>query len=194
MTDNKFKAHYINNSQFSNAVVEYVKKLNEARENDDTLPKVPEYVARCFLEIAENLSHKANFIGYTYREEMVMDAVENCLKAIENYDINAATRSGKPNAFSYFTQITWYAFLRRISKEKKQQNIKMKYLMQSSLDIFVDNDDDNNSTSVVNSYLDQLKSRIESVKEKDEEIKEFIKKEKVRKNTLADSNLEGFLL
>ena len=55
---------------------------------------------------------------------MVMDAVENCLKAVENYDINASTRTGKPNAFAYFTQIIWYAFLRRISKEKKQQEIK----------------------------------------------------------------------
>ena len=84
-----------------------------------------------FLKIAEGLSHKANFVRYTYREEMVMDAVENCLKAIENYNLETATRTGKPNAFAYFTQISWYAFLRRIQKEKKQQDIKIKYLTES---------------------------------------------------------------
>ena len=44
------------------------------------LPVVPDYIAECFLKICEGLSHKANFVRYTYREEMVMDAVENCLK------------------------------------------------------------------------------------------------------------------
>jgi len=98
--------HYVNNADFSQAVVEYVKKVQEAKKNEQQLPIVPDYIAQCFLRIAEGLSHKSNFIRYTYREEMVMDAVENCLKAIENYNLEAATRTGKPNAFAYFTQIT----------------------------------------------------------------------------------------
>ena len=80
---------------------------------------VPDYIAKCFLKICEGLSHKSNFVRYTYREEMVMDAVENCLNAVGNYNIEAATRKGKPNAFGYFTQISWFAFIRRIKKEKK---------------------------------------------------------------------------
>ena len=124
----KDRPHYVNNAQFSAAVVEYVTTVREAKEKEDKLPIVPDYIATCFLKIAEGLSHKSNFIRYTYREEMVMDAVENCLKAIENYNLEAATRSGKPNAFAYFTQISWYAFLRRIAKEKKQQDIKFKYM------------------------------------------------------------------
>ena len=122
----KKSIHYVNNSDFSTAVVEYVEKVDNARKKKNNIPKVPDYIAQCFLKIAEGLSHKANFIRYTYREEMVMDAVENCLKAIGNYNLEAATRTGKPNAFAYFTQITWYAFLRRITKEKKQQEIKLK--------------------------------------------------------------------
>ena len=112
----KEKPHYVNNADFSQAVVEYCKTVIEAKETDDQLPVVTDYIASCFLKIAEGLSHKSNFIRYTYREEMVMDAVENCLKAIENYNIEAATRTGKPNAFAYFTQIAWFAFLRRIAK------------------------------------------------------------------------------
>ena len=94
--------HYVNNAEFSLSVVEYVRTVAEAKKNNSTLPIVPDDIAISFLKIAENLSHKSNFIRYTYREEMVMDAVENCLKAVENYNIDAKTRSGKPNAFAYF--------------------------------------------------------------------------------------------
>ena len=134
--------HYVNNADFSQAVVDYVTVLNEARKQQQTLPVVPDYIAQSFLRIAEGLSHKSNFVRYTYREEMVMDAVENCLKAIENYNLEAATRSGKPNAFSYFTQISWYAFLRRIAKEKKQQDIKAKYITQSGIEEFIASTED----------------------------------------------------
>ena len=119
----KEKPHYVNNADFSQAVVDYVTIASAAKEANAPKPMIPDYIARCFLKICEGLSHKANFVRYTYREEMVMDAVENCLKAIENYNLEFATRTGKPNAFSYFTQISWYAFLRRIEKEKKQQDI-----------------------------------------------------------------------
>ena len=108
MRQKRASIHYVNNAEFSQAVVNYVMTVTEAKESKIEIPKVPDYVAHCFLRIAEGLSHKSNFIRYTYREEMVMDAVENCLKAINNYDIEAATRTGKPNAFAYFTQITWY--------------------------------------------------------------------------------------
>ena len=107
------------------------------RAKADPAPMMPRYVAECFLKIAEGLSHKSNFVRYTYREEMVMDAVENCLRAVKNYDIDAATRKGKPNAFGYFTQISWYAFLRRIQKEKKQQDVKLKFLAESGLEEFM---------------------------------------------------------
>jgi len=125
--------HYVNNAEFSQAVVEYVHTVNEARANDTIIPKVPDYVAQCFLRIAEGLSHKSNFIRYTYREEMVMDAVENCLKAVLNYDIEAATRTGKPNAFAYFTQVTKNAFIRNLKKEKKYRYIKLKALASSEM-------------------------------------------------------------
>ena len=132
----KDKPHYVNNREFSLAVVDYVASVKEAESTSKEIPKVTNYIARSFLKIAEGLSHKVNFIRYTYRDEMVMDAVENCLKAIHNYNIEAATRSGNPNAFAYFTQICWYAFLRRIAKEKKQQDIKMKFISQSPFEEF----------------------------------------------------------
>lgn len=191
----KEKPHYVNNAEFSQSVVEYVQKVRIAKEKQKPLPIVPDYIAQCFLRIAEGLSHKSNFIRYTYREEMVMDAVENCLRAVENYNIDKATRTGKPNAFAYFTQISWYAFLRRIAKEKKQQDIKFKYLAQSGIDDFVDMGDvDGQAEAVTGHFIDVLKDRIDKVKIHDKQIKTFSdsQKKKKRRKT-ADSDLQEFL-
>ena len=190
----KKSIHYVNNSDFSTAVVSYVEKVEEARKKDTDIPKVPDYIAQCFLRIAEGLSHKANFIRYTYREEMVMDAVENCLKAIGNYNLEAATRTGKPNAFAYFTQITWYAFLRRITKEKKQQEIKLKYLTKSGVESFVDVGSEQVAATQASFFVDTLRDRIERVRTTDNEMKELVKKErKKRKVKIADSDLTEFM-
>ena len=190
----KKSIHYVNNSDFSTAVVEYVERVDAARKKETNIPKVPDYIAQCFLKIAEGLSHKANFIRYTYREEMVMDAVENCLKAIGNYNLEAATRTGKPNAFAYFTQITWYAFLRRITKEKKQQEIKLKYLTKSGIDSFIDTGSEATASDTATHFVDTLRDRIQRVRSTDEEIKEIVKKErKKRKVKIADSDLSEFM-
>ena len=187
--------HYVNNQEFSQAVVSYVGTVKEAKDTGKPIPVVTDYVATCFLRIAENLSHKSNFIRYTYREEMVMDAVENCLKAVENYDINASTRTGKPNAFAYFTQIIWYAFLRRITKEKKQQDIKEKYLSQSGIEAFLAAEQGDMSTQVVTHFVDTLKDRIDKVKTHDADLKAFAQKQKTRKKRAVnvDSDLTDFM-
>jgi len=190
----KDKPHYVNNAQFSQAVVDYCTTVQEAKKNEYKLPIVPDYIATCFLKICEGLSHKANFVRYTYREEMVMDAVENCLKAIENYNIEAATRTGKPNAFAYFTQISWFAFLRRIEKEKKQQDIKMKYMERAGVENFLDNElGDAQSNQVAAAFVDQLRFRIDEIKDKDKEWKEIVKKERKRRTVKVDSDLGDFI-
>ena len=123
-----------------------------------------------------------------------MDAVENCLKAIENYNIEAATRTGKPNAFAYFTQISWFAFLRRIEKEKKQQDIKMKYIEQSGIENFLDNElGDAQSSSVAAAFVDSLRIRIDEVKDRDTQWKEIVKKERKKRTVKVDSELGAFL-
>ena len=190
----KEKPHYVNNADFSQAVVDYVTTVRESKENNTARPVVTDYIARCFLKISEGLSHKANFVRYTYREEMVMDAVENCLKAIENYNIDKATRTGKPNAFAYFTQIAWYAFLRRIEKEKKQQDIKLKYLSESGLELMVAEEIDNDQASrQTQAFVDELRERIDLVKDNDKDVKDYSKKVKKRRTRHADSDLSEFM-
>lgn len=190
----KEKPHYVNNKEFSLAVVDYVKSVNEATESDKPIPKVTDYIATCFLKIAEGLSHKSNFIRYTYREEMVMDAVENCLKAILNYNIEAATRTGNPNAFAYFTQICYYAFLRRIAKEKKQQDLKFKFIEASGIEEFVQFDhEDAAALGVERMFVDELKDRIGKVRDHDQSIKDFAKAEKEKEKELKRKGVELFM-
>jgi hypothetical protein len=123
--------HYVNNKEFSKAVMEYVL---QCRASADDHPTIPRYIGESFIKIANGLSHKGNFRDYSYREEMVADAIENCVKAIRNYNIEAATRTGNPNAFAYFTQITYFAFLRRIAKEKKHALIRERFIERAGID------------------------------------------------------------
>ena len=176
----KEKPHYVNNRDFSEAVFDYALQARAAKESNTETPVVTDYIATCFIKIAEGLSHRPNFVRYTYREEMVMDAVENCLRAINNYNIDAATRTGKPNAFSYFTQICYFAFIRRITKEKKQQDIKFKYIEKMGIEDFVAMGMDGEGAEQTMQYVDTLRQRISTVKAKDEKLKEFAKEEKMR--------------
>jgi hypothetical protein len=180
----KEKPHYVNNREFSYAVVDYVKSVNEAIEKDEVPPKVTDYIATCFMKISEGLSHRPNFVRYTYRDEMVMDAVENCLRAIRNYKIETATRTGNPNAFSYFTQICFFAFIRRITKEKKQQDIKHRFIERMGIEDFMDMGMDPQAASDTRAYVDQLKGRIDQIKTKDEAVKQFAKEEKAEAKKL----------
>lgn len=190
------RPHYVNNADFSEAVVQYVIEARKAKEKGTAKPMVPDYIARCFLKISEGLSHKANFVRYTYREEMVMDAVENCLKAIENYNLETATRTGKPNAFAYFTQISWYAFLRRIQKEKKQQDIKMKYLSETGFEFLIQEElNQNPAARATHAFVEELRLRIDAVKSHDESIELYSKgkKERKKRTISVDSDLTPFM-
>jgi hypothetical protein len=183
------KEHYVNNKEFSQAVVDYVNSANDAREQGKTEPTIPNYIGECFLKICEGLSHKPNFISYTYREEMVMDAVENCIKAIMNYDINKATRTGLPNAFAYFTQISYYAFLRRIAKEKRQQDIKELYIDYAGAEAFMDTGDYVDSDSIV----ERIRHKSAAIRERDNKIKEFGKKLKNKAKKKVVGPMDQFL-
>jgi hypothetical protein len=120
--------HYINNADFLQALIEYKEKSKEAKKNKSSPPAIPNYIGECFMKIAEGLSHKPNFINYTYRDEMISDGIENCLMYFDNFD---ETKSKNP--FAYFTQIIYYAFLRRIQKEKKQLYVKYKATEQMGI-------------------------------------------------------------
>ena len=117
--------HYINNPDFLKALIEYrdacLLSSKEGRED----PPIPNYIGECFFKIADHLSRKPNFVSYSFREEMIGDGIENCLQYFRNFNPDKST-----NPFAYFTQIIYFAFLRRIQKEKKQLYVKYKATQQ----------------------------------------------------------------
>ena len=123
--------HYVDNAKFLEEIKKWNEKRKEAEEQGEPTPQVTNYIGECFLKIANGLSYKPNFINYTYKQEMISDGIENCLQYIHNFN---PEKSKKP--FAYFTQIIYYAFIRRIQKEKKQAHIKNKMIEKRSYDTF----------------------------------------------------------
>lgn len=121
--------HYIDNQRFFEEMKLWKVLVTEANKSGEKHPPVTPYIGECFMKIAENLSRKPNFINYPYRDEMISDGIENCLLYAYNFDPSKSS-----NPFSYFTQIIYYAFLRRIQKEKKQAYIKLKKIEMSDVD------------------------------------------------------------
>lgn len=173
--------HYVNNKTLFEALIEYKKKVNEAKANDLPKPRIPNYVGDCFLQIATRLSTKPNFVNYTYRDEMISDALENCISVVDNFDPEKSS-----NPFAYFTQIIHYAFLRRILKEKKHLYIKYKTMQNAYLTGALSHQQEIDELKEVDaSYLDNeymnnlVKQYEETVEEK--RIKSKMKKKGLEK-------------
>ena len=169
--------HYINNADFLKALIEYQEACSQAKKNDEEDPAIPNYVGECFLKIAEHLSRKPNFISYSFRDEMIADGIENCLMYFRNFD---PAKSSNP--FAYFTQIIYYAFLRRIMKEKRQLYVKYKATEQFGiLDEFeMFEDADGNMKQFV--LYDNISEFIQTFEEKRKE-----------KKSTKKTNLEKFI-
>ena len=119
----KQKPHYVDNKKFLIAMTEYRELRIKAEQEGKKRPQVTNYIGECYLKIANHLSYRPNFINYTYRDDMISDGIENCLQYMDNFDPEKSK-----NPFAYFTQIIYYAFIRRIQKEKKQQQVKQKMI------------------------------------------------------------------
>jgi DNA-directed RNA polymerase specialized sigma subunit len=117
--------NYVNNADLLEALIAYQKDCREAEDAGEDRPRVPDYIGTCIFQIATRLATKPNFSGYSYKEDMISDGIENCLLYINNFNPEKSQ-----NPFAYFTQIIWYAFLRRIQKEKKQMYIRFKSSQQ----------------------------------------------------------------
>jgi hypothetical protein len=188
------KVHYVNNKEFLAEMIKFKEVIAVAHEKgDDSRQRVPNYIGECFVKIAEHLSYKPNFINYTFRDEMIADGVENCLQYVNNFDPEKSH-----NPFAYFTQIIYYAFLRRIQKEKKQLYIRYKSVeragLENELASFQEGDDkaghdvklnflDGASTNI-SDFIDAFEAQ--NIKKK-AEIKKKKKKTKKKKKGIIDA-------
>lgn len=173
MKDKTAKVHYVDNQKFYQEILNHKKKVTEAREKGLEDPKLPNYIGECIWKIASKLANKPCFINYSYRDEMISDGIENCILYFNDYNPDI----GK-NPFAYFTQVIYFAFLRRINKEEKNRYIIYKNFQETIVNnghagFLVDGDD--NHLLTVNLY-DNINDFLERF-----EKKEAVKKEK-RKN------------
>ena len=160
--------HYVNNRELLEALIVYREKVEKdfysrnsrkpTREDRgkhwEGKPPIPNYLGECFLKIATHLSYKPNFVNYMFREDMISDGIENCVQYIHNFDPEKSS-----NPFSYFTQIIHYAFIRRITKEKRQLEIKSKIIEKTGFDEVMMIDD--NLLSGNNSEYNSMKDNIQ---------------------------------
>ena len=167
--------NYVNNAKLYQEMIEYKRQVEEAKELSKPKPQVSNYIGECILLIANRLSMKPNFMNYSYREEMICDGIENCLMYIDNFNPNKTD-----NPFAYFTQIIYFAFIRRIGKEKKQMYIKHKSyehgLVHNTLSEYNEFDDDGmrsssfdfenqNSAEFIRNFEDNLTKKRKKAKQ-----------------------------
>ena len=152
----KKSEHYVNNKDFLAALEQYAIDVARAKEREQPKPRIPRYIGECFLLIANHLSYKPNFVNYMFKDDMICDGIENCVRYIHNFNPEKSK-----NPFAYFTQIIYYAFLRRIQQEKKQLEIKNKILEKTNFDeVFDSNDLDASNYSEYNSIKDNVHSKL----------------------------------
>ena len=148
--------HYVNNKELLEAMVVYRKKCAIAKEKGIDPPRISNYLGDCFLKIATHLSYKPNFVNYMFREDMIGDGIENCVQYIHNFNPQKSS-----NPFAYFTQIIYYAFLRRIQKEKRQNDIKQKILEKTGFDHVMHTDDYGNDMNSSYADMGSIKENVE---------------------------------
>jgi len=154
MTKQTASNHYIDNKEFLAALLDHREKVQTARATEKDPPPISNYLGDCFIKIAKHLSYKSNFINYSYRDEMISDAIENCLAVVNNFD-----PAKSKNPFAYFTQITFFAFVRRIQREKKQMATKFRYIDQLDVSQLVTQEHDNGEFQ--NQFLEYLKTQMD---------------------------------
>ena len=160
------KRNYVNNKDLLEALIVYQKDCREAEDTGDEIPRVPDYIGTCIFQIATRLATKPNFSGYSYKDDMISDGIENCLQYIHNFNPDKSQ-----NPFAYFTQIIWYAFLRRIAKEKKQMYIRFKssQTMVSEGNTYQSDEvklNLNMNADYINSFISDFEDKLQKDKEK----------------------------
>lgn len=179
--------HYVDNKQLYAVLVEYKKARIAAKKNNKPEPPIPEYVGACLLQIANRLSYKPNFANYMFREEMIGDGIENCINYLNNFDPDKSK-----NPFAYFTQIIYYAFLRRIDREKRQLYVKHKALENSMLmNELEEHGESDESFVTINIDTDYMKDFVDNFEDKVEKRKQKrITKRKGLENFIEDDEEE----
>ena len=179
MRKKKVTQHYVDNKKFLAEMTKFRAKVIRANEAGRKRPMVTNYIGECFLKIANHLAYRPNFINYTFRDDMISDGIENCLQYMDNFNPEKSN-----NPFAYFTQIIYYAFIRRIQKEKKQVLVKQKIIANTDTDEFLtqlDGDDGQYKNQMIEflkanqgNVVEEPKTKKQKKKEKQKSLEKFM--------------------
>ena len=186
---------YVDNEKFFSSMCEWKEQVIENEKTGESPPPITEYIGGCFWKIAEHLSFKSNFANYHFKDDMIGDAVENCVMYAHNFDPEKSK-----NPFSYFTQIIYYAFLRRIEKEKKQNYIKFKCIQEKDKDgilkdyyntNYFEEEKDKSEPDIIRGYFSLSENDVKKFEPKKKTKKKKTTKKKTKKTETLFDNLEG---
>jgi DNA-directed RNA polymerase specialized sigma24 family protein len=179
MTEKEKPTHYVNNKEFFEAILEHKKRCKECEAEGKPKPRIPDYIGECLLKIANKLSNRYNFVDYSYKDEMVSDALENCIAYFDNFD-----ETKTKNPFAYFTQIIYWAFVRRIKRERTQVYLKhklaQKKIMFNELAEHAEDQDEFSiladiETDYINDFVESYESS-----EREKKLKQKEKRDKIK--------------
>lgn len=182
----KQKNHYVDNAEFYSEMRDYIYACRESEKNGEEYPRIPNSIGQKIWLVAHNLAYKPNFINYTFKEEMIGDAIENSIRYIKNFNPDKYN-----NAHAYFTTISWQAFVRRIQKEDKQFRTKVKYVMNMGVDnIMAEIQSHDAGENFDNTYIDYLQDIYDKIETKEKEKKEKAEKKKGDDSSVMDEYLK----
>lgn len=157
------KNQYVDNKKLYEAFVEWLKDRKPDQRGKDDVPPLPDYIGECILLMANRLAQRANFVNYTFKEDMIGDGMESCLRYIHNFNPHRSK-----NAFAYVTQILTNAFVRRIQRERRNSYTKAMLINHGLPGYSVQDGDDKDYK---NTYVDFLQENVTDVIEKFESAK-----------------------
>lgn len=170
----KRKLHYVNNPEFLKEMKLHIAAVKKAKKAGKPAPQVSNYIGECIVSIANKLANKPNFVNYPFREEMISDGIENSLQYLNNFNPSKSS-----NPFAYFTQIIYFAFVRRIQREKKHLATKYRIIEESLIDLAGDTDGINSNQKYGSDYADaNMHEFLQNFEKSQEEKKRKIKSSK----------------
>lgn len=180
-------ADYVDNKKLSKELGDWGRHVRSQIKAGGKPDPITDYVAECIYLICNNMGYKHSFINYTYKEEMIGDAIENCVRYIKNFD-----NEKNNNAFGYISKIAYWAFVRRIKKENKRHIDHLVYIRTTFAEDDIRNalDADNpNDIKGYSTYIDHMQSILDDM---NIEIPETAKrKKKVRVKTNVEKSMTG---
>lgn len=179
--------NYVDNELLYEELVKYKIQVREAAAAGEPRPGVNNYIGKAILLIATNFGKRSQFSGYSYLDEMIDDAVENCIRYIHNFN-----EEKYKNPHAYITMTVFRAFINRIKKEKREVVKKFKALENSM--IFNEGSNlSNEDAAVFQKYYTAIQKEISGQIIENNETKKKAPVKKVKEPESTSNTLLNFI-